>query len=844
MAGIFYSRYVPPTKSSPPAVTLNNQRTSTRGKRKRDEINAITQGQEGNQSSHDSLVSGNSSPVAQGPVKQKPRNSRSASDKYLQKPTDAAGSLSSHETIARNPPSLSKNLFQRSKVKGEEKILAPRQNLEASEESRREPLSKPSEEAGIPQRHESHHHHPRKLSPPVKDSKKEKKYKTQPDPDQGTKELNTKLSAHKKISSRYNRSKEVQATIKAQVGENDSDTQESSLPKTGVHGLEPIPQPSLPESTPAHPSFSSLPSWLANATEVSHEETCPFEKLGIGSKLLANLLDQGLTEALPVQKALIPSLLNGKRHYVGDLCVSAPTGSGKTLAYALPMINSLRNRVTTRLRGLIVVPTRELVTQVFKVCEMCALGSNIQIATATGSKPMKEEQALLVEKTLKFDPDAYRRTYAKPLTPSDWDTFDLEELVDELDEAEDREPGYIPDYKSKVDILICTPGRLVDHVRSTKGFTLSHLEYFVIDEADKLLDDSFQEWVEVILPTLENSFRTSLADEVLADLGMSGLPRFLQKVILSATMTEDVSQLNSLHLHNPRLIIIHGTKVNLATKTFDSKGETQDQRGAFHLPGTLSESAIPVGDGTKKPLFLLQVLKRYIQSSTVDPQLDETHPSDSSSENTEDISSTDSESSENASDASDSTSGSLRSNSLSSLKPSRLPMQAKQMIPTSALVFTRSSEAAVRLHRLLVLLEPHYDQSIATITRSTNSTSSRNAISSFQQGRISILIATDRASRGLDLPRLGNVISYDMPSSVKAYVHRVGRTARAGKVGRAWTLVAHREGRWFWQEIGKTDQIKRSNNVKKEILKLPAGTSQEEWYGKALSQLKEDVEGQ
>ena len=84
--------------------------------------------------------------------------------------------------------------------------------------------------------------------------------------------------------------------------------------------------------------------------------------------------------------------------------------------------------------------------------------------------------------------------------------------------------------------------------------------------------------------------------------------------------------------------------------------------------------------------------------------------------------------------------------------------------------------------------------------RSNKSSASRKTLTAYRQGKISIIIATDRASRGLDLPSLSHVVNYDVPSSITTYVHRVGRTARAGKEGSAWTLVAHREGRWFEKE--------------------------------------------
>jgi ATP-dependent RNA helicase DDX51/DBP6 len=90
-------------------------------------------------------------------------------------------------------------------------------------------------------------------------------------------------------------------------------------------------------------------------------------------------------------------------------------------------------------------------------------------------------------------------------------------------------------------------------------------------------------------------------------------------------------------------------------------------------------------------------------------------------------------------------------------------------------------------------------------------------------GQVSILVASDLISRGLDLPSLAHVINYDVPTSLTSYVHRIGRTARAGKRGHAWTLFTATEGRWFWNEIGRTKAVERSGgkiervNIKAEL---------------------------
>lgn len=106
-----------------------------------------------------------------------------------------------------------------------------------------------------------------------------------------------------------------------------------------------------------------------------------------------------------------------------------------------------------------------------------------------------------------------------------------------------------------------------------------------------------------------------------------------------------------------------------------------------------------------------------------------------------------------------------------------------------------------------------------------------------------MVVATDRASRGLDLAALGHVVNYDVPSSLTTYVHRVGRTARAGNAGCAWTLVAHREGRWFSNEIAREghDSITRPEKVRKANVKLPEGTGLKAIYEDALREVGKEV---
>jgi ATP-dependent RNA helicase DDX51/DBP6 len=159
------------------------------------------------------------------------------------------------------------------------------------------------------------------------------------------------------------------------------------------------------------------------------------------------------------------------------------------------------------------------------------------------------------------------------------------------------------------------------------------------------------------------------------------------------------------------------------------------------------------------------------------------------------------------------------------------------------LIFTKSSESASRLSRLLSILHPPLASRVGTIIKSNKSSASRKTLTAFRRGQLSVIVATDRASRGLDLPSLTHVVNYDVPTSATTYVHRVGRTARAGREGSAWTLVAHREGRWFANEISKTldGRIVRVSPIDRVQVKVDALGSPKAKYAAALDELEQEV---
>ena len=577
------------------------------------------------------------------------------------------------------------------------------------------------------------------------------------------------------------------------------------------------------------PSFSSLPQWLAHPTIVSQSTTRPFNELALSKKTLAHLEARGYTTAFAVQAALLPLLL--PHPYLthlppNDVCVSAPTGSGKTLAYVLPIIENLRPRLDTKLRAVIVVPTRELVAQAYTVASTCAQGSAIQIALAVGNQSVAAEQDLLVKRGRSYDPERHRslmnRARKRQCFELDSDLTDTDAAM--LDDVVRLPTGYVPAYSSAADLLICTPGRLVEHLTATAGFTLDHVEWLVVDEADRLLDQSFQEWVAKVTAALDVQKPLSTPSPETAALRhlMPHRERYVRKVILSATMTRDISKLSALKLRRPTMVVVKTE----AEALVDPDTATANSAEGFELPTTLSEFAVPVGDGSDKPLFLLELLRSRIfpgskvESRTLqdDSSSTSTSESDSSSDDessSDDDSDSSSDSSDDSSDDSSSSSGSDSDASSISIAPKGSNDLAPK--PTGSgmvLIFTPSTEAAARLHHLITHIEPSYKATTLLLTKA--STNLNFNTSSLPR----IIISTDRASRGLDLPLLTHVINYTIPRSLASYVHRVGRTARAGRSGEAWSLFAENEGRWFWNEIARAKDIGRNTKVERINLKL------------------------
>ena len=642
---------------------------------------------------------------------------------------------------------------------------------------------------------------------------------------------------HKTVLDRYDKAAKKGAKLTdehAIAGGNDEGKKEVDTTDAGLHGLEPLPQPVPIQETPKVSAFSALPKWLQAPFVASSADTIPFKDLTLNDDILAALEKRGYSSTFAIQSAVLPMLLPGRQRHNGDICVSAATGSGKTLAYALPMVQALHDKPVTKLRGLIVVPTRELVNQAKESLDLCNAGSGLKIATAVGSKPIKEEQIALVEKGQRYDPEAYKAEQEREIDEDeelmDWDFEKKFRSNDDLEMFY----NHVVEYKSKVDILICTPGRLVEHVQSTTGFTLEHVQWLVIDEADRLLDESFQQWVDTVLPGLEYLPPSAALHQPRPSYSHLFRQREVRKIILSATMTRDISKLMALKLRRPKLVVLEGQSQKRADD--DADALLVEDGGIVDLPETLQEYGVPIPEQNTqdKPLYLIKLLE-----SSSDPLIAKNHLPSSvpskTSEMREHDTSTDSE------DLPPDTHLLLESEHLSNqqLPGDRTPNHG-------TLIFTESNEQAVRLARLLALLRPTWQ--IGTLTKSTAGASGRKTLAAFRKRRLSILIASDRASRGLDIPDLAQAINYDMPKSATSYVHRVGRTARAGKAGKATTLVLHNQGKWFWEDksgIAKSEMLRRIPDKRVIRLNLVLDLSEEEReeYEKALQQLGQEAKG-
>ncbi|KAK4248900.1 P-loop containing nucleoside triphosphate hydrolase protein [Corynascus novoguineensis] len=668
---------------------------------------------------------------------------------------------------------------------------------------------------------------------PKREKKKKRKQEDNLDKEMADADSDDVRRRHKSVFEKVQ--KALQAKEKPEDGNEKEPEEEDEEEPVVEHGLEPLPQPEPVTFDESKLAYETLPPWLSSPIRVSPDVTRPFVELGISSESSKILESKGFKDAFAVQTAVLPLLLPSPDRQ-GDVVVAAPTGSGKTLSYVLPMVHDISKGRVTRLRGLIVLPTRDLVQQVQLACEACTAafavngGKKVKVGTAMGNRPFKEEQSIIVGEEQKYDPQGYEQYLRKQNR-----LVGLEDSDDEDDslgfERSEPLPYHVITHESKVDILICTPGRLVEHITKTPGFSLDYIRWLIVDEADKLLAQDFQQWLDTVTEKL------SIGKPGARDFPASNKSG-VRKVILSATMTRDLSLLNGLKLSRPKLIAVEGTKA-----------------GEQNLPPLLKEAAIKIREPSLKPLYLVDLLRSKhmapvnqdavdevsVGSETSDHEASESSSADSDSES-DSGSSTSSSSSSDDDDGDDGT-------SRVKTKPA-FPMTKKPTFPTTVLIFTKSNEAALRLSRLVALLASDLAPLMGTLTSSTKTSRRARTLRAFAQGKIRILVASDLVSRGIDLTNLEHVVNYDLPISETSYVHRVGRTARAGRRGCAWTLLEHAEARRFWRDFagegkGAVTSIGRARSV--ERVRIGDGDEFAEErvqeYERALERLKAEAVG-
>ncbi|KAE8700760.1 DEAD-box ATP-dependent RNA helicase 1 [Hibiscus syriacus] len=477
--------------------------------------------------------------------------------------------------------------------------------------------------------------------------------------------------------------------------------------------------------------------WMRSPIDVSQFEDCPLNLVPcLDPRLEAALEKMGFSSLFPVQVAVWQETI-GPGAFERDLCINSPTGSGKTLAYALPIVQKLSTRSVKCLRALVVLPTRDLALQVKEVFAAIAPAVGLSVGLAVGQSSIADEIAELIK---------------RPKLEAGM-CYDPEDMTFEL--------------QSSVDILVATPGRLMDHINSTKGFTLEHLCYLVVDETDRLLRESYQSWLPTVLQLtqsndeslfpLANSFFSSTFGSLKTirrfgvERGFKGKshPR-LVKMVLSATLTQDPSKLAQLNLHHPLLL-------------------TTGKR-RYQLPEKL-ESYKLICESNLRPLYLVALLQELGEEKCI--------------------------------------------------------------------VFTSSTEST---HRLCTLLNLFGDLSIKIKEYSGLQRQSlrSKALKSFREGKVQVLVCSDAMTRGMDVEGVRNVVNYDMPAYIKTYIHRAGRTARAGQAGRCFTLLHKHEVKRFKKMLLKAD----IDSVPHYSVPSSSIESLRDTYNSALGKLKETVESE
>ncbi len=373
-----------------------------------------------------------------------------------------------------------------------------------------------------------------------------------------------------------------------------------------------------------------------SAPETSAAPTAPaappprFDSLALDPKLLRAVADSGYESMTPIQAAAIPVVLAGR-----DVMGAAQTGTGKTAAFSLPLLQKMLRHETASMsparhpvRALVLAPTRELADQVANNVKNYAKHTQLRSAVVFGGIDMKPQTLQL---------------------------------------------------KAGVEVLIATPGRLLDHIEA-KNAVLNQVEYVVLDEADRMLDIGF-------LPDLQRI--------------LSYLPKTRQTLLFSATFSPEIKRLAESYLQNP--VTVEVARPNATASTVEQRfyGVSDDDKRA--------------------------VVRQLLRDRAL----------------------------------------------------------------TQAIVFVNSKLGAARLARAF----EREGLKTAALHGDKSQDERLKSLDAFKRGEVELLVATDVAARGLDIADLPAVFNFDVPFNAEDYVHRIGRTGRAGASGLAVTLVTRDDSR-------------------------------------------------
>ncbi|WVR04724.1 hypothetical protein IAU60_001735 [Kwoniella sp. DSM 27419] len=567
---------------------------------------------------------------------------------------------------------------------------------------------------------------------------------------------------------------------------------------------EPLPAPA-PSAGGALPTTTAAPS---NAPLVG--DTSTFEGLGLDPLLVRHMKNKmNVDKPTGIQRSCLPYMLSSpldpdqvedSTSPLRDVLIQAQTGSGKTLSYLLPIVQTLlplsKLSYIDRSIGtlaIVLAPTRELAQQISKVLE----------------------QLLSMALSLNEDDDRQFTRWLVPglLTGGTTRTHEKARL------------------RKGVPILVSTPGRLLDHLQNTSSFQCAKTMFLVLDEADRLMDLGFEETIQGIIKALEGRRRNQLNVEKEMDEEGGGTMRWSfwgrgrMNVLCSATVDAKVERLAGMALRDP--VLFRGDKEDPAT-TAKGKDAAQDKRAVteaakadpvaaalqeaqavvipqesedkFTPPSQLSQKYVVIP--TKLRLVALVALLRSLTASA------KKDPEGKGTKVIVFFSSTDSvdfhwkllggvqmgeqEAANGDEDDEEDEEGQESTDENTATKERKA--KAK-----------KAKKAAAEAD-LISLSSPLFPQ--ATLHRLHGSLPLRTRMASLKafataSTQPSVLFATSVASRGLDLPLVRAVVQYDLPTEGGAneYVHRVGRTARAGKGGEAWAFVAPSETEWVpWVE--------------------------------------------